>query len=109
MPVPFLVSSRAIVPLKNRKETQMSNTAKKENLTTTKPVDRLNMGLIKATIWERKTDEYTFYSVSFEKRYRDSEGNWHSTHTYDSNDLLLLAKLANNAHTEIANLRRHSI
>ena len=84
----------------------MTNTAKKENLTTTKPVNRLNMGLIKATIWERKTDEYSFYSVSFEKRYRDSEGNWHSTHSYDSNDLLLLAKLANNAHTEIANLRK---
>lgn len=65
------------------------------------PVAKIRLGLITASIWERDTDERTFYSVSFERRYRDAEGNWKSSHSYDSQDLLTLAKLADLAHTKI--------
>jgi hypothetical protein len=69
------------------------------------PIAKLRFGLIYANIWQRTTDEDIFYSVSFERRYRDSDGNWQSTHSYNSDDLLLLAKLADKVHTEIMNLR----
>lgn len=81
-----------------RKKTQANESAKP-------PVAKLPLGLINASIWERLTDKGTFYSVTFERRYRDSEGEWHSTHSYDGNDLLTLAKLADQAHSKIVELR----
>jgi hypothetical protein len=69
------------------------------------PIAKLRLGLINANIWERSTNDSVFYSVSFERRYKDAKGEWHSTHSYNAEDLLLLAKLADQAHTEIAKLR----
>jgi hypothetical protein len=69
------------------------------------PVAKLRLGLMNATIWERTTDTNAFYSVTFERRYRDGEGNWHTTHSYDVNDLLTLAKLVDQAHSKIVELR----
>lgn len=66
---------------------------------------KLRLGLINAAIWERSTDDNIFYSVSFERRYKDAKGNWASTHSYNFDDLLNLAKLADQAHTEIMKLR----
>ena len=51
------------------------------------------------------TDKGTFHSVTFERRYRDAEGNWHSTHSYEASDLLLLAKLSDQVHSKILELR----
>jgi hypothetical protein len=69
------------------------------------PVAKLRQGLLNASIWERTTENGAFYSVTFERRYRDAKGEWHSTHSYDTSDLLSLAKLADQAHTEIARLQ----
>ena len=82
---------------KTSKTTQTTETAKP-------PVAKLRLGLLNATIWERTTDKGTFHSVTFERRYRDGEGNWHSTHSYDVNDLLTLAKLVDQAHSKIVEL-----
>jgi hypothetical protein len=69
------------------------------------PVAKLRLGLIQASLWERSTDKGTFYSVTFERRYRNAQSEWASTYSYDGDDLLLLAKLADQAHTEIMKLR----
>ena len=69
------------------------------------PVAKLRLGLINASIWQRTNGEDAFYSVSFERRYKDAQGNWQSTHSYNSDDLLLLSKLADQAHTEITKIR----
>ena len=58
------------------------------------PIAKVRVGLITASIWERSTENGAFYSVSFERRYRDGEGNWKSSHSYDTQDLLSLAKAA---------------
>lgn len=65
------------------------------------PVAKLRIGLITASIWERTSENGSFYTVTFERRYRDAEGNWNSSHSYDPQDLLVLAKLADLAHTKI--------
>ena len=65
------------------------------------PVAKVRVRLITAAIWERKTDNGTFYNVTFERRYRDGQGNWKSSRSYDSSDLLALAKAADLAHTKI--------
>ena len=66
------------------------------------------MGLIRAAIWGNRTEEGTRHSVSFERRYRDCD-EWKSTHSYGRDDLLTLAKIANEAHSWIlANTPRTS-
>ena len=83
-----------------------TNTSKKSTSAETAkpPVAKLRIGLISATIWERTTENGTFHSVSFERRYRDSAGEWHSTQSFDKSNLLTVAKLADQADTEIARL-----
>lgn len=68
------------------------------------PVAKLRIGLLSASIWERTTDGGTFFSVTFERRYRDAKGDWHGTQSFDKSNLLTLAKLADQADTEIARL-----
>ena len=84
-----------------------TNTATKPAATDTNkpPVARLRIGLINASIWERATDKGTFHSVSFERRYKDAAGNWQTTHSFDTSDLLALAKLADQAHSKILDIR----
>lgn len=68
------------------------------------PVAKLRIGLLSASIWERTTDNGTFHTVTFERRYRDANGDWHGTQSFDRSNLLTLAKLADQADTEIARL-----
>ena len=82
-----------------------TNTKKTSTETAKPPVAKLRLGLINASIWERVTENGNRYSVTFERRYRDANGEWHSTHSYDTSDLLSLAKLADQAHTEINRLQ----
>lgn len=82
----------------------MTNT-KNENAETKKPVAKVRVDLINASIWKNTTDKGTFYNVTFENRYRDSEGNWKSGHSYAAGDLLALAKAADLAHSKIIELR----
>ena len=84
----------------------MTNAIEKSSDTAANPpIAKLRIGLINATIWQRITDEDAFYSVTFERRYRDGQGNWHSSKSFNPDDLLILAKLADQAHTEITKIR----
>ena len=80
---------------KNTNKTETEAEAKKG------PVSKVRVGLISASIWENPTEKGKFYNVTFERRYRDGEGNWKSTHSYGLDDLLTLAKVADLAHTKI--------
>ena len=84
----------------------MTNT-KNETAETKKsaPVAKIRVDLINASIWRNTTDKGTFYNVTFENRYRDSEGNWKSGHSYAAGDLLAVAKAADLAHSKIIELR----
>jgi hypothetical protein len=68
------------------------------------PVAKVRIGLITGSIWERKTENGTFYSVTFERRYRDGE-TFRSSHSYNADDLLVLGKVADLAHSRILELR----
>ena len=85
----------------------LKNTKKNEAAETKNPpVGKVRVGLITASIWENKTEKGTFYNVTFERRYRDAEGNWKSSHSYNADDLLALAKAADLAHTKIVETPR---
>lgn len=46
-----------------------------------------------------------FHSVTFERIYRTPDGEWRSTRSFGERHLLLLAKVADAAHTRIHELR----
>ena len=91
-------ASAAIMQPINKGESIMSKNA-------TKPAAKVSMYPITAAIWRNENEGRAFYSATFERSYRDDAGNWKSTSTFNSGDLLLLAKCADMAHTEITKLR----
>ena len=71
-----------------------------------KPAARVTLYPVTATIWRNENkDGETFYSTAFERRYKDREGNWKGATSFNSDELLLLAKVADLAHTEMLKLR----
>ena len=66
-----------------------------------KPVAELRIGAVKATVWENEVGGITRNNVTFSRIYRD-EDQWKTTHSYGFKNLLTLAKLADQAHTLIA-------
>ena len=65
-----------------------------------KPVDEIRIGRVKATIWRNGTEEQPRHNVTFSRLYKDGD-QWKSTHSFGRNDLLVLAKVADFAHTRI--------
>ncbi len=72
----------------------------------TKPVDEVRIGAVKAAIWRNETDNGSRFNVTFSRSYKDSEGNWKSTSSFRRDDLLVVAKVADQAHSRIFELRR---
>ena len=64
-------------------------------------VKTYRFGRIKAAVWENETDKQTFYNVTFARTYMDDARNYHDTDSFGRDDLPLVAKLADQAHTFI--------
>ena len=71
-----------------------------------RPTRTVRIGTVKAAIWENLAGERTRYNVTFSKRYKDAQGQWKTTHSFGRNDLLVLAKIADQAHTAIVDLEQ---
>ena len=52
------------------------------------PAAKIRVGLITASIWQNENDKGTFHNVTFERRYKDAEGKWQTSHSYNTGDLL---------------------
>jgi hypothetical protein len=66
-----------------------------------RPSGKIHLRPISASIWRKETEKSVLYSVTFEKSYKDSSGNWQNTSSFSESDLLLVAKAANLAHDKI--------
>jgi len=65
-----------------------------------KPVHEVRLGTIKAAVWKNETDNRAHYSVTFVRFYK--EGNqWKTTESFGRDDLLMLSKAADRAHSWI--------
>ena len=71
-----------------------------------KPTATVRIGAVKAAIWQNDVAGKTRYSVTFSRIYRDAEGQWKTTQSFGRNDLLVLAKVADQAHSGIVDLER---
>ncbi|MEI6465572.1 MAG: hypothetical protein WCQ89_12675 [Verrucomicrobiota bacterium] len=68
------------------------------------PVKTLRIGRIKAAVWENSADERTFYNVTFARTYMGEDKKFRDADSFGRDDLLLLSKLADQAHTLVCEL-----
>ncbi|GIW88236.1 MAG: hypothetical protein KatS3mg108_2560 [Isosphaeraceae bacterium] len=67
-----------------------------------RPVHSVRLRNIRAAIWSNEGEQGTRYNATFCRLYKDNEGFWRSTDSFGRDDLLLLAKVADMAHSWIA-------
>ena len=58
---------------------------------TNKPVRKIRIGSVSATVWKQQDG---FYTATLERNYKDKDGNWKSTHSFSADDLVVAAKVA---------------
>jgi hypothetical protein len=68
--------------------------------TKNKPSHEVRLGSIKAALWRNDTENGVRYNVTFSRLYKDGE-QWASTESFGRDDLLLLGKVADQAHSWI--------
>jgi hypothetical protein len=81
----------------NQKENIMSDSKK--------PAAKVTLHPVSAAIWRNQNQKGVFYSVTFERSYKDEAGKWQTSSSFDTNHLLLLAKVADLAHSKTIELR----
>lgn len=78
-------------------------------MSTNTPIDEVRIGTVKAAIWANQVDDgATRYGVTLGRLYRTEDGEWKTTRSFGLNDLLVVAKVADKAHTRIYELRAQS-
>lgn len=67
---------------------------------TQKPLDEVRIGAVKATIWQNETEAGPRHNVTFSRLYKSGD-EWKRTSSFGRDDLLVLAKVADQAHSRI--------
>lgn len=65
-----------------------------------KPAHKIRSGVIEVTIWRNKGEKGAFHSVTMSRSYKKGD-TWKQTDSFPADDLLLLAKLLDQAHSWI--------
>jgi hypothetical protein len=68
------------------------------------PAEQVRIGRLKAAIWKNEGANGAFYNVTFQRSYRTEDGKWENTASFGRDDLLVLAKIADAAHSRILRL-----
>lgn len=66
-----------------------------------KPIEEIRIGSIKAALWRNDGESGPRFNVTFQRLYRTEDGKWQSTSSFGRDDLLVLAKVADAAHTRL--------
>ena len=75
-----------------------------------RPAHEVRFGRIKATVWANHHPEQgNWYSVSITRLYKDGQGQWQSATSYGRDDLPLVAKVSDLAHTWIFQMHQQQI
>src|SRR3954466_3127251 len=67
-----------------------------------RPVHSVRLRNIRAAVWANEGEQGPRYNTTFCRLYKDGEGYWRSSDSFGRDDLLLLAKVADMAHTWIS-------
>jgi hypothetical protein len=79
----------------NNSDSRMKTQTQKQ-----KPIHEVRLGTIKAAVWRNETEAGIRYNVTFSRLYKDGD-DWKSTDSFGRDDLLLLSKVADQAHSWI--------
>lgn len=66
----------------------------------TRPVHEVRLGRIKAAVWQNETENGVRHNVTISRLYRDGD-KWKDTASFGRDDLPLVAKVADLAHSWI--------
>lgn len=66
-----------------------------------RPAHEVRLGRVKAAVWGNDTEHGVRYSVTVCRVYKDGQGKWQTTDGFGRDDLLLLAKVLDRAHSWI--------
>ncbi len=83
------------------KSTQPASQPKNATASSKLPVKTFRLGRIKAAVWENEADNKKFFNATFARTYVDNAKQYHDTDSFGRDDLPLVAKLADHAHTFI--------
>ena len=67
--------------------------------TKTRPVHEIRLGRIRAAVWKTDTDTGPRFNVCFSRRYKDDQAQWKDATSFSRDDLPLLIKVADRAHS----------
>lgn len=68
------------------------------------PIDTVRIGAIEAAIWQNTSPKgYLLYNTTIVRRYDDEHGNPQSSHSFSRDELLVVGKVCDLAHTRILN------
>lgn len=65
------------------------------------PVHEVRIGTIKAVVWANKVSNGTMHNVVPVRIYKDEAGVWHDSNSFGRDDLLVVAKALDMAHSWI--------
>ena len=90
---------------------QSMNNPSKTEKTANRPVQTIRYGSVRAAVWRNMVDNGNaskpMYNVTFSRSYKDDD-IWKDSSSFAGDDLLLLAKVADEAHTWICRHRAYS-
>jgi len=88
---------------------QATATQNKSEKVANRPVHTIRYGAVRAAIWRNVVDNgnasRSMFNVTFSRSYKDGE-RWKDSASFGSDELLVLAKAANDAHTFISSQQR---
>jgi hypothetical protein len=91
---------------------ESTSNANKTGKAINRPAHTIRYGAVRAAIWRNIVDNGNasrpLYCATFSRSYKDGENNWRESGSFGTDDLLLLAKAADEAHTWICGQRMNS-
>jgi hypothetical protein len=78
----------------------MKNGSVARDETKARPVHEVRLGRIRAAIWRNETDSGVRHNVTFSRLYKEGD-SWKNSTSFGREDLPLVAKVADLAHTWI--------
>jgi hypothetical protein len=88
---------------------QTTSNGNKNEKASNRPAHTIRYGAVRAAIWRNIVDNGNasrpLYCVTFSRSYKDGENHWKENASFATDDLLVLAKAADEAHTWITRQR----
>jgi hypothetical protein len=85
---------------------QSTSSLTKADKAVNRPAHTIRYGAVRAVIWRNVVDNGNasrpMYGVTFSRSYKDNNNNWKDSTSFGADDLLHVAKAADEAHTWIA-------